>query len=93
MTVVYTVEELDANIERIKRLLSAENTSYSVSPSDGGTGRSVQRIDRDQLQKELIYYSKLKARQTGGATTGRFRVKHATFGGQTNCRTEGWETK
>jgi len=90
----YTVEECEAAIARRKRLLEAENTSYSISPADGGTGRSATRIDRDQLQKELRYFERLLAKLNGvSANRGRFRVKTACFsGGRSNGRGEGWET-
>lgn len=89
----YTIEECDAAIARRKRLLEAENTSYSMSPADGGTGRSVTRIDRDQLMKELRYFEGVKARlQSGGSSRGKFRVKTACFGGSVSSRREGWET-
>ncbi len=89
----YTVEECDAAIARRKRLLEAENTSYSLSPSDGGTGRSVTRIDRNQLQKELRYFEKIKARLMGvTANRGKFRVKTACFSAPRSNKGEGWET-
>lgn len=91
MTSVYTLEEIDAAIAKRKRLLESENTSYSMSPADGGTSRSVTRIDRNQLMKELNYYTKLRAKVVGGATTGRFRVKTACFGKHSTNRPEGWE--
>ena len=75
---VWTLEEIDAQIANIKSQLLAGNASYSVSPSGGGTSRSVTRNERDRLNRELTLWMKRRA-GLAGARRGGFRVKRAVF--------------
>lgn len=74
----FTVEEIDAQIANIKEQLLASNASYSISPADGGAGRSVTRNQRDQLNKELTLWLKRRRALTSPSGCG-FRVKRAVF--------------
>ena len=77
-TGVFTLEEIDTQIANIKEQLLAPNAGFSISPSDGGAGRSVTRNGREQLNTELTLWMKRRAALTG-ARRGGMRVKVATF--------------
>lgn len=82
---VWTIEEIDAQITNIKSQLLASNASYSISPADGGAGRSVSRNDREKLNAELTLWMKRRKSLSGaGSSRGGFRVRRATF--PRNCR-------
>lgn len=75
---VWTLEEIDAQIANLKAQLLAPNAGYSVSPSDGGAGRSVTRENRAQINRELTLW--MRRRQAlAGASTGRMRVRSAVL--------------
>ena len=77
---IWTIERIDAQIANIENQLLTMNASYSISPADGGAGRSVQRNDRDRLNAELTVWMKRRANLLAAASRrGGFRVKRATF--------------
>jgi len=86
----WTIEEVRAQLANVKAQLLAANQSFSISPSGGGTSRSVTRVDRGQLMKELAMWERklaaLEGRGTGGIT-----VRQATFTGDVQCGPEGFE--
>lgn len=92
---VFTLEEVKQQIANIKKQLLAENQSYSISPSDGGTSRSVTRVDRAQLIKELNYWTQKYNSLTGASKGKTLPTCTATFGGSSGERPqterEGWE--
>lgn len=61
-----TEAEVQAHIDHINGLLlNDSNQSYSISPSDGGTSRTVSRYNRKELLNELAMWKTTLRRLKG----------------------------
>lgn len=87
---IWTIEEIDAQIANIKKLLMSPNASYSIGPADGGASRSVSRWDRDKLNKELSIWARRRKALLGNTRCRTLPVCKADFSGGSSA-TEGWE--
>ncbi len=64
-----TAIEIQSHIDHVNSLLlNSDNQSYSLNPSDGGTGRSANKYNRTELLKELVMWKRALAKVNGACS-------------------------